>query len=153
MFNRKCEPLSIESDFVNALRLLRGTLDAEAFEWADCEALERRHGIGRGTLIVLDVIPHENKYSYGERRGWMPPSILPVLYPSCKPQDNALFQSATIDAANANECWESLQAHNRNWGCDFYEGLVAKRVDSLYPKQLRSHSQEFHLWMKHRWAF
>ena len=27
-----------------------------AVEWFDCEALERRHGLGRGTLLVFDYI-------------------------------------------------------------------------------------------------
>src|ERR1043165_28768 len=64
MFNRKCEPLSIASEFAQGVALRQSALDADAFEWADCEALERRHGIGRGSLIVLDVIPHENKWTY-----------------------------------------------------------------------------------------
>ncbi|MEY2411295.1 MAG: hypothetical protein QOF48_3965 [Verrucomicrobiota bacterium] len=153
MFNRKCERLSIESEFAPALRLLRATLDAEAFEWVDCEALERRHGIGRGTLIVLDVIPHENKYDYGQRRAWLTPGILPFLYPSCRPEDNALFQSARIDAKLADEYWRLLPTYNVHFGCGFFEGLVAKRTNSLYPKQLRSATEEYHLWMKHRWAF
>ena len=25
--------------------------------WAVCEALERRHNLGRGTLVVLDLVP------------------------------------------------------------------------------------------------
>ena len=39
------------------------------------------------------------------------------------------------------------------WGCEFYEGMVAKRNDSIYPMQRRSAEVEFPFWMKHRWAF
>jgi hypothetical protein len=49
--------------------------------------------------------------------------------------------------------WDILQECNRVLGCDFYEGLIAKRADSLYPLQLRSASEEYPYWMKHRWAF
>jgi hypothetical protein len=34
-----------------------------------------------------------------------------------------------------------------------FEGLVAKRVDSIYPTRLRSPEIELPFWMKHRWAF
>ena len=51
MFNRKGERLSIEKEFSVALcRLGVG----DEFEWLDCEALDRRHKFGRGSLIVLD---------------------------------------------------------------------------------------------------
>src|SRR5215472_12059004 len=54
MFNRNLERLSIESEFTDALAQLR-----EAFslhQWADCEALHRRHHIGKGSLILLDLL-------------------------------------------------------------------------------------------------
>jgi hypothetical protein len=49
--------------------------------------------------------------------------------------------------------WSRLQAVNKALGCELFEGLVAKRIDSLYPLQLRSPTIEFPFWMKHRWAF
>jgi hypothetical protein len=54
--------------------------------------------------------------------------------------------------------WTILQECNRRLGCTepanhFYEGLVAKRLDSKYPLQKRSASQDFPFWMKHRWQF
>jgi len=49
--------------------------------------------------------------------------------------------------------WSRLQAVNKALGCELFEGLVAKRMDSLYPLQLRSPTIEFPFWMKHRWAF
>jgi hypothetical protein len=39
---------------------------------------------------------------------------------------------------------------NRVLACEFYEGFVAKRTDSPYPLQLRSPSEEFPRWVKHR---
>ncbi len=46
-----------------------------------------------------------------------------------------------------------MQALNREWGVEYYEGLVAKRADSLYPIQLRSPGAECPFWIKHRWAW
>jgi hypothetical protein len=67
MFNRHLQPLSIAGEFTAALDLLKGT----RLEWLDCEALERRHHLGQGTLILLDylpVLPHGCP-PYLQRRG------------------------------------------------------------------------------------
>ncbi len=50
------------------------------------------------------------------------------------------------------EFYRSLQRLNEQWHCPFYEGVVAKRADSVYPVQLRSPTLEFAGWVKHRWA-
>ena len=39
---------------------------------------------------------------------------------------------------------------NRALGCDFFEGVVMKRADSPYPVQLRTATEEFRGWVKHR---
>ncbi|MDE2104496.1 MAG: hypothetical protein KGL39_45090 [Patescibacteria group bacterium] len=165
MFNRKLEPLSIAAEFKPALDQLRCTLDADAFQWADCEALERRHGIGRGTLIVLDVIPESGRgqgisgldcglavSGYAERKLWLTP-VLPTLGHFEKPPPDSLFVSPHFAAEEALDLWHDLAQSNRDWRCEFYEGLVAKRADSPYPRQRRSPDVEFPFWMKHRWAF
>ena len=36
--------------------------------WADCEALERRHNLGRRTLVVLDFVPESGAPIYEQRR-------------------------------------------------------------------------------------
>jgi ATP-dependent DNA ligase len=155
MFNRKGQPLTIAGEFQAALDQMRAVLDADAFKWADCEALERRHGIGRGTLIVLDVVP-EPAYAmatYLERRRWLEIPSLPTCYPSNQPSANTLYKSASVAANSATEYWTELRRLNTRWGCDFYEGLVAKRADSVYPIQLRNPDSEFPFWIKHRWAW
>src|SRR2546426_8927538 len=71
MFNRHGQALSIAEEFAKALKQLLGS----PFDWLDCEALERRHGIGRGTLIVLDVpapsVPEESPPNYEQRRAFL----------------------------------------------------------------------------------
>jgi len=153
MFNRHGKPLSIQDEFKPALAQLRTTLDAEAFQWADCEALERRHGLGRGCLLVLDVIPepHEKHAAYQHRRDWLE-AVLPELdlNPTYRPFPLLSLPPAVYGDLDV---WRDLQGLNRRLNCDFYEGLVAKRADSLYPRQLRSDKSEFPFWMKHRWAW
>src|SRR5437762_1954140 len=56
MFNRKGERLSIQKEFTGAIEELQEINHQVCrIEWLDCEALERRHNIGRGMLIVLDL--------------------------------------------------------------------------------------------------
>ena len=43
-----------------------------------------------------------------------------------------------------------LRDANRALGCDFFESVVMKRVDSAYPVQFRSATEEFRGWAKHR---
>jgi len=49
--------------------------------------------------------------------------------------------------------WTRLQAINRKLGHPLLEGLVAKRADSIYPRQRRSPDIEFPYWVKYRWPF
>jgi hypothetical protein len=159
MFNRRGEELSISSEFAEALE----SLTRSGNEWLDCEAFERRHNIGRGCLIILDtILPEVNageRYSLllteAGRHQW------PVLGIEERPHENRVYvckQTALSDASPdgkllLNEWWGRMQRVNKEWGADFYEGLVAKRADSLYPIQLRSPDSECPFWIKHRWAW
>ena len=46
--------------------------------------------------------------------------------------------------------YQRLREANRALGCDFFEGVVMKRSDSIYPVQLRSATEECRGWVKHR---
>lgn len=155
MWNRHGEKLSIASEFKPALNQLRSTLDAQAFEWADCEALERRHGIGRGTLIVLDVIPTRAFAAtpYSKRRIWLQ-AVLPHLSvpPLCCQADSLYLIPSAVSGAAANY-YAMLQKQNAEARCEFYEGIVMKRVTAPYPAQLIKPTRETTDWVKHRWHF
>jgi hypothetical protein len=45
--------------------------------WAHCEALERRHNLGRGLLVVLELVPESGLPSYKQRR-----AMLELLVPN-----------------------------------------------------------------------
>ena len=160
MFNRHGKRLTIEKEFAKALEILR-----EAYadiEWLDCEALERRHGIGRGTLIVFDYLDHTACYQ--ERRTRLNLEV-PTLDIDAKPEHQSAYLTPTWLSGearqrrkgfdNAVSLWADLQATNRKWNTtglnEFYEGIVMKRADSIYPMQLRSSDQATPYWMKHRW--
>lgn len=110
-------------------------------EWLDVEALERRHNIGRGTLIVLDVVVPNVPY---EERKAIASSHFPVaaMDPS-KIECNSVYTSPFVE--DSVGLYESLKKH-----AGFFEGIVAKRSQSLYPFQLRSDTKETLDWIKHR---
>ena len=156
MWNRHGALLTIADCFQPALATL-AKLASRGLVWADCEALERRHNLGRGTLVVLDVIPESGTPSYEQRRAMlesllrrdavfagdasrMVPCGAVVLTPTLR----------AVSHADALEFYQRLRAANRALGCDFFEGVVMKRTDSPYPVQLRSATEEFRGWVKHR---
>jgi hypothetical protein len=156
MWNRHGALLTIADCFRPALGAL-AKLAGRGLVWADCEALERRHNLGRGTLVVLDVVPESGRPSYEQRR-----AMLETLIPT-----DAVFSGDTSrpvpcgvavltptmraeSHADALAFYNRLRAANRALRCDFFEGVVMKRADSIYPVQLRSASEEFRGFVKHR---
>ncbi len=162
MFNRHGKRLTIEKEFASALNVLRDCC-GNIVEWLDCEALERRHGIGRGTLIVFDFLPlSDRSFTYEERRHHL--GDLPVLPITEQPaHHHACLAPAWEEGGrprrhgtgNAESLWHDLPEINRTWNTtglsEFYEGIVMKRADSPYPMQFRSADTETPHWMKHRW--
>ena len=164
MWNRHGERLSIEKEFKAVLDSLCSADLPKALTWLDCEALERRHNLGKGSLIVLDYMPASyNKETYLSRQKlihshlssnplWETWDVEQAI-----PSKNKLLGFAyTYNEENRISpaaAWERLQALNKDWKAELFEGLVAKRTDSLYPPQRRSATLEFPLWIKHRWKF
>jgi hypothetical protein len=156
MWNRHGALLTIADCFQPALVALR-RLATRGLVWADCEALERRHNLGRGTLVVLDVVPESGTPNYEQRRAMLE-SFLPsdpvFAGDASRSVPNGaiiLTPSLSVDShANALAFYQRLRCANRALGCDFFEGVVMKRADSTYPVQLRSATEECRAWVKHR---
>ncbi len=175
MFNRKNEHLSIEREFQAVIHRLKrhAAHTTKCPEWLDVEALERRLPIGKGSLIVLDIpLPG----TWAERQQQLYTDLVAASqvaqswkFEHFEPPENELLLFAyhyedehpqKLRGANVIDsqlfpasAWNRLQELNQQLGCELFEGLVAKRVDSLYPIQSRSPDVEFPFWMKHRWAF
>ena len=156
MWNRHGALLTIADCFRSALAAL-AKLASRGLVWADCEALERRHNLGRGTLVVLDVILESGTPIYTARR-----AILESLLPCDPVFDGDTSRPVPCGAvvltpahradlhADALAFYQRLREANRGLGCDFFEGVVMKRADSPYPVQLRSATEDFRGWCKHR---
>lgn len=147
-YNRKGNPLSITKEFSAALALLREAWTRDnSLEWIDCEGLERRHTIGRGTLIILDaVIPG----TYDQRRAVLAANFQPIPYYQSPPPDG-IFIAAAYEMDEARTIYDLLLQQNDLWNAPFYEGVVMKQRNSTYPIQLRSPDETTAHWIKHRW--
>jgi hypothetical protein len=159
MFNRKLEPLSIRHEFANAL----GILHSLPWEWSDVEALERRHKIGQGSLILLDT-PIAGDYATrrGIINGAASANGIPEHIHADEPIEHdrvylPLTMRNSLGRTSELLFWQILQTANAKLGgrsgSDFWEGVVAKRNNSNYPTQRRNSELDFPFWMKHRWAF
>jgi hypothetical protein len=152
MWNRHGSRLTIAREFGSALEELR-SLAPLGLEWADCEALERRHAIGRGTLVVLDwIVPDA---TYLERRQFLASHIeterLSLGEWSTFPSDTLVLTPSLADEGDAvHVLYNSLKERNHALRCDFFEGVVMKRANAPYPIQLRSASEESRALVKHR---
>lgn len=157
MFNRLGEQLTIANEFHLAL----GTLAAAFpdFEWLDCEALERRHNIGRGTLMVLDLV-RPNLTADARYTLLTADARLPILNIGQQPGENRAYimrQDLHIDAFDTDkfaltQLWHTMQQLDGEWNAEFYEGFVKKRADSLYPIQLRDPDSKCPYWTKFRFV-
>lgn len=167
MWNRHGKPLSITAEFKTVL----ACLETCPLEWLDCEALERRHDLGRGSLVVLDTLDHA-ALPYTDRMSLLASSLIrtgaePWADQFTPPPNRLLWFAYTYETEATQEqagfkpdpdldpavAWNRLQLFNKAFGAEVFEGLVAKHADSPYPLQTRSADQTFPQWMKHRWAF
>jgi len=124
-----------------------------------CEALERRHNLGRGTLVVLDVVPESGAPSFEQRRAMLE-SVLPTDAVFSGDASHVLPCGAVVltptvrvdSQSDALAFYQRLHEANRALRCDFFEGVMMKRADSIYPVQLRSATEECRWWCEHRFA-
>lgn len=157
-WNRHLEPLSIADEFKPALAKLKEIFEPY-FDWLDCEGLSRRHGIGKGSLIVLDIISVLGA-TYTQRRQEIEqrvPNELGLFISNVR--GNEVYRLPSLMTWHGQwpeATWRIMQAQNKSHNLTgenvFFEGFVCKRLDSKYEIQLRSDKQETTNWIKHRFT-
>ena len=111
----------------------RGLFPARARGDGEARRSRTRHNLGRGTLVVLDVVPESGTPIYTARRGMLE-SLLP-----CDPVFDgdtsrpvpcgAVVLTPTMRAdshADALAFYQRLREANRALRCDFFEGILMK---------------------------
>lgn len=157
-FNRHGQPFSAVAGFQSAIaQLLTLFRPCALAEWFDVEALGRRHAHARGSLVLLDLPGALG--SYQGRREFMETITtprIPLTHPTLRLQPDSVYLAGSYrwQAESVTAHWHALQQLNRELydGAEFYEGIVAKKINSLYLQQ-HSPTAEFPFWVKHRWAF
>ncbi len=161
-WNRHLEPLTIADEFKPALAKLK---DQPSFEWLDCEGLSRRHGYGKGSLVVLDIISllddTDNVWrdmDYTLRREAIEFNFENELGLFISDvQENEVYRLPSLTTWQGRwpeATWKIMQAqnmaHNLTGENVFFEGFVCKRLDSTYTVQLQDPRRETSNWIKHR---
>lgn len=151
VWNQYGQPSTISDKFKVALGHLQTSLSREswAFEWLDVGMMENRNDLMRGCIIVLDMIVSEVPFE--TRRGLLkrffprlPFDVSRLLAETGGQVRDSVYLISQWDNCETKadtlkrEAW--LRNENEAIGHKFYEGLVAKRRDSLYtfgrkPKQ------------------
>jgi hypothetical protein len=152
-WNRHLESSSITDEFKEALAKLKQC----PFEWLDCEALSRRHKIGKGTLVVLDI--PIGMLTYEQRHKQIVEHFQQMmLWPNLVKENEVYCLPSLTDWHGKwpEATWRIMQGQNTHHGLTgenvFFEGLVCKRLDSKYAMQLRSSKEESSAWIKHRFV-
>ena len=107
----------------------------------------------RGSIIVFDIM---GSGALHERRAKLE-AVLPILPSAYELVGNQSANDTVylIDSirqggdATGLVLYRNLQLQNKALGHKFYEGVVAKRLDSPYPNFQRSKQSTPH-WIKHR---
>lgn len=144
VFNRHGKAFSTYNLYEDSLQWLWENMPKK-FEWLDCEMLARRHAMDQGSIVVLDWVTEELTYEQRREELYMEvPMTMTSKY-------NKVFMLPQYGMKDLEYAWESLQHLNAKLGCEYYEGLVGKRLGSLYEHQLISSSLSTALWLK--WRF
>lgn len=151
VWNQYGQRSSITDKFTVALDRLKTT--SFAAEWLDIGMMEQRNAMMRGSIVVFDLISLSRTFT--ERRAHlqamfdvMPLATILVGRPDLA--HDCVYLTAQVEGeAAGRSIYNSLQLQNEALNRKFYEGVVAKRADSLYtfgrrPKQVTPD------WIKHR---
>lgn len=145
--------LSVAQDsgkFEAALDRLQGwpcfTFNGLSTEWLDCGLMEYRHDMMRGSIIVFDLM---SVGTFAQRRAALEPCARPLPWATDLDEcfNNSVFLIPQFD--NGLSLYSVLKLQNESLQRMFYEGVVAKKVDSLYPMFQRPKTATPN-WIKHR---
>ncbi len=124
-------------------------------EWLDAGLMEYRHDMMRGSIVVFDLM---SVGTHQQRRAALEPIAVPLPWAldlvDKESANNGVFLIPQFEFAIPNEddglvlygmCHKQNEALRRI----FYEGVVAKKADSLYPMFQRAKTTTPN-WIKHR---
>ena len=157
--------LSVAQDsqkFEGALDALQRESDnSSSLEWLDCGLMEYLNDMMRGCIVIFDMIIPEIPFDlrrgmlqtavfHSAQMGVLPPDMDTMLLNCGRViRDEVFLINQWPNGANKIDSYNALKAQNERIGRKFFEGVVAKKMDSPYlfgqvPKQVTCN------WVKHR---
>lgn len=123
------------------------------FEWLDAGIMENRHDMMRGSIVVFDWITPG--LTYEVRRDMLATYLEPLplaskLLAAGNVEEEIYLVPSWTENRDGLLYYGWLQQENATIGRKFYEGLVAKRLDSTYPLNCLRPKQTVPCWIKHR---
>jgi hypothetical protein len=150
VWNRHGQPLS-----ATRLAPLAGALEqvkALNLQWLDGGVFADQRTTLSGAIVLFDTLGGQ---PYVQRRNLLHLACVFAdvpLHQALHRRPHGVVMSYSWVAAGAVELWQILPQCNAALGTPLYEGVVAKRADSLYPFQLDDPAREFSGWVKHRFV-
>lgn len=149
---------SITGKFAVALDYLREAHLKFNVEWLDVGMMEQRHDLMRGCIVVFDwiqtaIVQRHRRECLASTFTVLPIDVAELLAITGGQVRDSVYLVNQWDNVDSTEDALKRQAflkiQNESIGHKFFEGLVAKRADSLYtfgrkPKQVTPD------WIKHR---
>jgi ATP-dependent DNA ligase len=156
MWTRYNRPSSVEHKYAAVLERIAAQFSVDE-TWLDGEILgQRASSIGRGSLVIFDVAwPRWGGvgllYERHRLLNFLFDDVSEVWDIDKLPSQDTIYRLPQVSGADVPEYYERLQIANQRFGLELYEGVVAKHLHKEYPTQLRSATEEFPWWIKHRW--
>jgi hypothetical protein len=157
--------IALQGKIKAALAILRAKWGGSTEPWQrfDVGLMENRHDLMRGSIIIFDVM--DSCWPHHERRAWLESKfpVLPLAHIMLAGVANVRDEVFLINEWREDTISEKmfpvpleplalqrlLKRENDLVGHKFYEGLVAKRADALYPVATKA-KQKTAVWVKHR---
>ena len=145
VWNRHGKLLTTPFPIKGRKELLR-LAEKTGWRWWDCELVERRTKL-KGKIIILDAMDADHPFL---KRYLTIQSLVPTI--AFDDPWEVLSALPTLEASKAESLWLGGLAYNESKCDGLYEGVVAKKRDSIYPQQKITPNRVFPYWVKHRYA-
>ncbi len=154
VWNQYGKPMSIADKFPVALNHLRAIQSEEAqFEWLDVGMMQNRHDMMRGSIVILDLIKSGEEFCLRRKRLEVMFQLIPMATVLVGRGDLSIDRvyliPQVIGESDGRLLYHNLQLLNTAVGRKFYEGVVCKKLDSVYPFSQQPKTQTPN-WIKHR---
>jgi len=116
------------------------------FEWLDCLAIDRRVGIGRGSLIILDAIV--KGVPFHERKGSIDNTFEQLSIDGNMSIGNKKLYSVPQWEGDQSKHWRRMHQINLFINKKFIQGMIMRKKDSLYPIQKNDRHQRCFEWVR-----